>query len=60
MPPRRSASASALAWLSRARGDLALARAPLPQGGYLDDLCYHAQQAAEKALKAVHIHQGLA
>lgn len=34
--------------------DLALARVPLPDEGYYEDLCFHAQQAAEKAIKAVY------
>jgi HEPN domain-containing protein len=42
-------------WLARAQGDLALARAPLPEGGFYEDLCFHAQQAAEKALKALYL-----
>lgn len=46
-------------WLARARGDLAIARMPLPDGGFLEDLCFHAQQAGEKAIKAVYIHYGL-
>jgi HEPN domain-containing protein len=45
-------------WLLRARGDLALARAPLPEGAFYEDLCFHCQQAAEKALKAVYQHKG--
>jgi len=44
--------------LARARGDLVLARQPLPQGAFYEDLCFHAQQAAEKALKAVYLHHG--
>ena len=41
-------------WLRRARADLALARVGLNAEGTLpEDLCYHAQQAAEKAIKAV-------
>jgi len=39
-------------WISRARSDLALAQAR-PEGVYLEDLCFHAQQAAEKAIKAL-------
>ena len=41
-------------WLSRARSDLAIARAVLgvPEVA-LGDVCFHAQQAAEKALKAL-------
>jgi HEPN domain-containing protein len=37
---------------------LALASAPLPPGGYYEDLCFHAQQAAEKALKAIYVGRG--
>ncbi|MEW6083395.1 MAG: HEPN domain-containing protein [Chloroflexota bacterium] len=48
------------AWLARARGNLTLAE----KGGRLkgilfEDLCFNAQQAAEKALKAVCLAQGL-
>lgn len=39
-------------WLARARSDLIIAEAQLT-GARIEDLCYHAQQAAEKALKAV-------
>jgi HEPN domain-containing protein len=38
--------------------DLTLACQPLPQGAFYEDLCFHAQQAAEKALKAVYQHHG--
>jgi HEPN domain-containing protein len=37
---------------------LALARVALPRGGVWEDLCYHAQQAAEKAIKAVYMYHG--
>jgi HEPN domain-containing protein len=56
MPQDRQAPGSARDWFARAKGDLALARAPLPEGAFYDDLCFHAQQAAEKALKAVYRH----
>lgn len=46
-------------WLARADSDLALAGAPLPDGALLEDLCFHAQQAAEKAIKAVYRHRGI-
>ena len=46
-------------WLARAIGDLALSRIPLPVGGRYEDLCFHAQQAAEKAIKAVYRAHGL-
>ena len=47
-------------WLRRARGDLAIAGAPLPEGAFYEDLCFHAQQAAEKAIKAVYRANDLA
>lgn len=58
MHPNRFIPGSAKEWLTRARGDLALAHVPLPEDAFYEDLCYHAQQAAEKALKAVHLHNG--
>ena len=39
-------------WLNRARSNLAVAGARVP-GAYLEDLCFNAQQAAEKAIKAI-------
>lgn len=45
-------------WLSRAKSDMALARAPLPEGAVYESLCFHAQQAAEKAVKAVYKAKG--
>jgi HEPN domain-containing protein len=41
-------------WLNRARSNLAHARATSPEV-LLEDLCFDAQQAAEKAIKAVFI-----
>ena len=38
-------------WLNRARSNLALARKMAP-AIYLEDLCFDAQQAAEKGIKA--------
>jgi HEPN domain-containing protein len=38
--------------MNRAKSDLAIASAEI-EGVYLEDLCYHAQQAAEKSLKAI-------
>jgi HEPN domain-containing protein len=58
MPQDRFVPGSAEDWLSRARGDLAIAKAPLPEGAFFEDLCFHAQQAAEKALKAVYQQHG--
>jgi len=45
-------------WLNRARSNLVLARKIAPDV-YLEDLCFDAQQAAEKAIKAVSIHRGV-
>ncbi|MCY4431137.1 MAG: HEPN domain-containing protein [Rhodospirillales bacterium] len=39
-------------WLNRAKSSLALARNRVPEA-YLEDLCFLAQQAAEKAVKAL-------
>jgi len=45
-------------WLQRARSSLAIARCCRPDI-YPEDLCFQAQQAAEKAIKAVFIARGL-
>jgi hypothetical protein len=42
MPQDRPLPGSAEDWLARAEGDLALARAPLPEGAFYEDLCFHA------------------
>src|ERR1017187_4719315 len=44
-------------WLNRARSNLACAKAHVPEA-YLEDLCFDAQQCAEKAVKAVFISRG--
>lgn len=44
-------------WLSRAHSNLALAKAVNPEV-MLEDLCFDAQQAAEKAIKGVFIDRG--
>jgi len=56
MPEDRAVPGSAEDWLARAEGDLVIAQVPLPEGAFYEDLCFHAQQAAEKALKAVYQH----
>ncbi len=43
-------------WLNRAHSNLLQAKAAQP-GIYLEDLCFQAQQAAEKAIKALLIHR---
>jgi len=58
MPPERYAPDDPRQWLARARSDLAIAAARI-EGAYLEDLCFHAQQAAEKALKALLLHLGV-
>jgi HEPN domain-containing protein len=45
-------------WLNRARSNLALARSETV-GVCLEDLCFEAQQAAEKAVKAVFVHHAI-
>lgn len=45
-------------WLNRAKSSLAAAGALSPDV-YLEDLCFAAQQAAEKAIKAVFIHRSV-
>lgn len=45
-------------WLNRAFSDLRLASTS-PEGVYYEDLCFHTQQAAEKAIKALLIKRGV-
>jgi len=40
-------------WLRRAKSNLARAKQPKPEEALWEDLCFDAQQAAEKAVKAV-------
>lgn len=47
-------SASAHAWIEHAERDLEIAS----RGEFPDDACYHAQQATEKALKALLAERG--
>jgi HEPN domain-containing protein len=44
-------------WLAAARDDLALAR-HAAEGGFHAGACFHAQQSAEKAVKALHFAGG--
>ncbi len=46
-------------WLSHARSDLALAEISPPENVMLEGLCFHAQQAVEKAIKALLISYNL-
>ncbi|GEM84361.1 MAG: DNA-binding protein [Meiothermus sp.] len=47
-------------WLARAKSNLALAQVKPSADIFLEDLGYNAQQAAEKALKALCISRGIA
>jgi len=58
MPPE-SSNAMAREWLNRAKSNLAIARQPKTDDIYWEDLCFEAQQAAEKALKAVLLAKGI-
>ena len=51
-PPERLPPDDPREWLNRARSNLVRARRG-EAGVYLEDLCFDAQQAAEKAVKAV-------
>jgi HEPN domain-containing protein len=59
MPHERRPPDDPREWINRARSNLVRAQAILP-GVYLEDLCFDAQQAAEKAIKAVLIARGAA
>jgi HEPN domain-containing protein len=48
----------ARAWLAKAVNDLTAARRLTEAGGPYDAACFHAQQAAEKALKGLLAHAG--
>jgi len=45
--------------MDRATANLALARAQDTEGVRLEDLCFQAQQAAEKALKSLYLKRGM-
>ena len=57
-PPERFPPDDPREWLNRARSNLIRAKSKLP-GVYLEDLCFDAQQAAEKAIKAVMIQRNV-
>ena len=57
MTPKRLPPDDPREWLNRARSNLACAKASVPHA-YVEDLCFDAQQAAEKAVKAVFIRRG--
>jgi HEPN domain-containing protein len=59
MPRSSVESGSPADWLRFARSDLELAKGGRFPGVVLEALCFHAQQAAEKALKAILVHHGI-
>lgn len=59
MAPKRLGPTDPREWLNRANSNLERARRTI-KGVYLEDLCFDAQQCAEKAIKAVFVHRGLA
>ena len=59
MPPDSPEVGTPVDWLRHARSDLALARVERPTAVLLDTLCFHAQQAVEKSLKAVLLWKGV-
>lgn len=60
MAPERHAPDDPREWLNRAKSNLTRTKLgnDIP-GVYLEDLCFDAQQAAEKAIKAVLLHQNV-
>ena len=59
MPHDSDKAASPEGWMAVARGDLAMARIDLPIHATYEMLCFHAQQAAEKSIKALLVHLGI-
>ena len=59
MPPERFPPDDPREWLNRARSNLSRAKTRIPEA-YLEDLCFDAQQAAEKAIKALLAKRGVA
>lgn len=59
MPPERFPPDDPREWLNRARSNLSRAKSRIPEV-YLEDLCFDAQQAAEKAIKALLVKKGVA
>ena len=57
-PPERFPPDDPREWLNRARSSLAIAKNRLPDV-YLEDLCFEAQQAAEKAINTVMISRNI-
>jgi HEPN domain-containing protein len=58
MVPERFSPDDPREWLNRAKSNLIQAKGEKP-GVYREDLCFQAQQAAEKSLKALLLHRGV-
>ncbi len=56
--PKRLDPTDPREWINRAKSSLFHAESRV-DGVYLEDLCFDAQQAAEKAIKAVLLHRGI-
>ncbi|MDW7709791.1 MAG: HEPN domain-containing protein [Deferrisomatales bacterium] len=56
-PPRPSGALHPGQWLAHARSDLTLAKLGLEGAVLPEQLCFHAQQAVEKAFKAILLHR---
>lgn len=60
MTPARRAGNDPREWLNRAKSNLVRAKEDIRLSGvFLEDLCFDAQQAAEKAIKAVLIRRNI-
>ena len=59
MPQSRIAPGTPQEWLVRAKSNLAVARGEKTEEIFWEDLCFNAQQAAEKAIKAVFQKEGI-
>lgn len=56
MPPADPIRGTPHDWIARAESHLTLAQQPKPPNVFWEELAFHAQQAAELALKAVYQH----
>ena len=59
MPRRAGFTGTPQDWLRRAKGNLVRAKQRKPKDAFWEDLCFDAQQAAEKAIKAVLVDRQL-
>lgn len=59
MPYEQTTPGNTADWLRHAKSDFTLASQPPVPGILLEMLCFHAQQAVEKSLKAVLVHNNV-